>query len=251
MLTQSAINTVTSFDYIAHSVPVHYVIIQTSSYCGVLLEEKKKLFHKWCFHSHLPSTFRRCATSAILSTYSYTHHTVGAFFSLTQLTASKVTHKQLQLLLYYFSSIQTTKRTIKEKSSLHHFPDTLQYYHLPLSFGSVEEEKFERLKSTLPFSHSSRGFPRAKMLLLSTLLLFCSIKSAFPTTSSNLCSTANLCCRPRDSGCVVQRVLANHSVDTSELPCYYDQACTRLDDCCRDYRDYCQGQDWKIHWFYA
>ena len=48
--------------------------------------------------------------------------------------------------------------------------------------------------------------------------------SSSASTSFNLCSEADLCCRHRDSGCVVQKVLANHSVDTSRLPCYCDQA---------------------------
>ena len=102
----------------------------------------------------------------------------------------------------------------------------------------------------------------ATVLLLSCL----SVRPAFPTTTTittngnsnvhdrdslvaadpaNLCSRANLCCRRRDSGCVVQRVFSNHSVDTSELPCYCDQACARLDDCCQDYRQFCSGGEAK------
>ena len=61
--------------------------------------------------------------------------------------------------------------------------------------------------------------------------------------SRNLCSTSGLCCRHRDSGCVAQRVYPNHSaVDTSQLPCYCDQACIGLQDCCQDYRQFCGGK---------
>ncbi|TRY69936.1 hypothetical protein TCAL_10842 [Tigriopus californicus] len=62
-----------------------------------------------------------------------------------------------------------------------------------------------------------------------------------PTT--NLCSSQGLCCKHRDSGCVIQNIFANHSVDTSSLPCYCDHACLRLDDCCPDYRDFCSVKD--------
>lgn len=72
-------------------------------------------------------------------------------------------------------------------------------------------------------------------------LLF--IGSASP---SNLCSTAGLCCKHRDSECVAQRVYPNHTVDTSQLPCYCDHACLRLDDCCPDYRHFCAVQDCRV-----
>jgi hypothetical protein len=58
---------------------------------------------------------------------------------------------------------------------------------------------------------------------------------------SNLCSTSGLCCKHRDGDCVAQRVYPNHTVDTSQLPCYCDHACLRLDDCCPDYRHFCSG----------
>ena len=58
---------------------------------------------------------------------------------------------------------------------------------------------------------------------------------------TNLCSTAGLCCKHRDSECVAQKVFPNHTVDTSQLPCYCDHACLRLDDCCPDYKHFCAG----------
>eukprot|EP00095_Tigriopus_kingsejongensis_P000888 snap_masked-scaffold409_size180341-processed-gene-0.7 protein:Tk00888 transcript:snap_masked-scaffold409_size180341-processed-gene-0.7-mRNA-1 annotation:"hypothetical protein DAPPUDRAFT_59376" len=61
--------------------------------------------------------------------------------------------------------------------------------------------------------------------------------------TANLCSSQGLCCKHRDSGCVIQNVFANHTVDTSSLPCYCDHACLHLDDCCPDYRDFCSVRD--------
>ncbi len=86
-----------------------------------------------------------------------------------------------------------------------------------------------------------------------------------PSASSvNLCSSAGLCCRHRDGNCVVQTSLGESgngnsvsiassgggggsggnesaTVDTTSLPCYCDHACVKLDDCCRDYKDFCGG----------
>ena len=75
----------------------------------------------------------------------------------------------------------------------------------------------------------------------SVILIFCCLclKIASPT---NLCSTAGLCCKHRDSECVAQKVFPNHTVDTSQLPCYCDHACVKLDDCCPDYKHFCAGE---------
>ena len=73
---------------------------------------------------------------------------------------------------------------------------------------------------------------------LSLLVVGC-----FPFVSpTNLCSTSGLCCKHRDSECVAQRVYPNHTVDTSQLPCYCDHACIELGDCCPDYRQFCGGK---------
>ena len=80
------------------------------------------------------------------------------------------------------------------------------------------------------------------MLLL--LLLLALISGVIPSEERhNLCAVAGLCCKHRDSGCVVQHVFDNKTIDTRELPCYCDQACLRLDDCCPDYREFCSGRD--------
>ena len=77
----------------------------------------------------------------------------------------------------------------------------------------------------------------------SCLLLFFVCLSSFPFVSpTNLCSTSGLCCKHRDSECVAQRVYPNHTVDTSQLPCYCDHACIELEDCCPDYRQFCGGK---------
>ena len=76
---------------------------------------------------------------------------------------------------------------------------------------------------------------------LSVLLLLV-VFDCFPFVSpTNLCSTSGLCCKHRDSECVAQRVYLNHTVDTSQLPCYCDHACIELGDCCPDYREFCGG----------
>ena len=80
------------------------------------------------------------------------------------------------------------------------------------------------------------------------LFVFLTLKFASPT---NLCSTAGLCCKHRDSECVAQKVFPNHTVDTSQLPCYCDHACLRLDDCCPDYKHFCSGNilhrvSWRV-----
>jgi len=79
----------------------------------------------------------------------------------------------------------------------------------------------------------------------SVILIFCCLclKIASPT---NLCSTAGLCCKHRDSECVAQKVFPNHTVDTSQLPCYCDHACVKLDDCCPDYKHFCAVHDCKV-----
>lgn len=70
---------------------------------------------------------------------------------------------------------------------------------------------------------------------------------SFPFVSpTNLCSTSGLCCKHRDSECVAQRVYPNHTVDTSQLPCYCDHACIELEDCCPDYRQFCGVKDCHV-----
>lgn len=73
--------------------------------------------------------------------------------------------------------------------------------------------------------------------------LFGTLVNHLVSPTTNLCSSQGLCCKHRDSGCVIQNIFANHSVDTSSLPCYCDHACLRLDDCCPDYRDFCSVRD--------
>ena len=56
------------------------------------------------------------------------------------------------------------------------------------------------------------------------------------------CQNTYLC-----SECVAQKVFPNHTVDTSQLPCYCDHACIRLDDCCSDYKHFCAGKSLFLH----
>ena len=87
-------------------------------------------------------------------------------------------------------------------------------------------------------------FGVAKLSSMLTLFFIAFILPTF-VSPANLCSTSGLCCKHRDSECVAQRVYPNHTVDTSQLPCYCDHACIELEDCCPDYRQFCGG---KYYW---
>ena len=102
----------------------------------------------------------------------------------------------------------------------------------------------EKLSCTLThtWAHSSEGSSNNMKLLLLFVPLILSSSSVNSLQHPNLCSTRDLCCKHRDSGCVVQHVFANKSIDTRNLPCYCDHACLRLQDCCQDYREYCAGK---------
>jgi len=76
--------------------------------------------------------------------------------------------------------------------------------------------------------------------MLFALVLALSLSSIL--ARENSCASAGLCCKRRDSACVSQAKSNETSVDTSKLPCYCDQACRRLQDCCHDYDDYCKGE---------
>lgn len=136
-----------------------------------------------------------------------------------------------------FLPLLSPLRSCREKASLP--PTTL------CSFVSANTEHRHTCFATAAVAIASIE-PRAssekdimKSFFFSSLLLvFLSIKFASPT---NLCSTAGLCCKHRDSECVAQKVFPNHTVDTSQLPCYCDHACLRLDDCCPDYKHFCSG----------
>ena len=82
-------------------------------------------------------------------------------------------------------------------------------------------------------------------LVFSSIFTCLCLEIVSPT---NLCSTAGLCCKHRDSECVAQKVFPNHTVDTSQLPCYCDHACIKLDDCCSDYKHFCSGKLLKPLW---
>ena len=84
-------------------------------------------------------------------------------------------------------------------------------------------------------------FEVAKLSSMLTLFVIGFILPTF-VSPANLCSTSGLCCKHRDSECVAQRVYPNHTVDTSQLPCYCDHACIELEDCCPDYRQFCGGK---------
>jgi len=88
-------------------------------------------------------------------------------------------------------------------------------------------------------------FGVAKLSSMLTLFVIAFILPTF-VSPANLCSTSGLCCKHRDSECVAQRVYPNHTVDTSQLPCYCDHACIELEDCCPDYRQFCGVKDCHV-----
>ena len=100
---------------------------------------------------------------------------------------------------------------------------------------------FKSLTSKVDMNEIMLNFEVAK---LSSMLILFVIGFILPTfvSPANLCSTSGLCCKHRDSECVAQRVYPNHTVDTSQLPCYCDHACIELEDCCPDYRQFCGGK---------
>ncbi|CAB4058620.1 unnamed protein product [Lepeophtheirus salmonis] len=81
------------------------------------------------------------------------------------------------------------------------------------------------------------------IIVLQGLMILCLASKVSP---SNLCSTSGLCCKHRDSKCVAQKINSNHTVDTSALPCYCDHACLRLQDCCPDFKEFCQVIDCHV-----
>ncbi|XP_033212419.1 uncharacterized protein LOC117170013 [Belonocnema kinseyi] len=62
----------------------------------------------------------------------------------------------------------------------------------------------------------------------------------FATAGS--CRAAKLCCQGRDSGCVIQKASPNAIIESPrDTPCYCDHACLKLNDCCDDFKDACNG----------
>ena len=92
---------------------------------------------------------------------------------------------------------------------------------------------------TIIWASTSKGI---RIMVILVILAFSLLVTLQTVSPSNLCSTAGLCCKHRDSECVAQKVFPNHTVDTSQLPCYCDHACIRLDDCCSDYKKFCAGK---------
>ncbi|OXA62486.1 Somatomedin-B and thrombospondin type-1 domain-containing protein [Folsomia candida] len=94
-------------------------------------------------------------------------------------------------------------------------------------------------------------------LLLMCLLLSCAPFSSceveddfpneIPKISSGSCLAAGLCCKGRDSSCVVQRAPPNSIVEElDDIPCYCDHGCVLLQDCCHDFKHACGVQDCEV-----
>lgn len=61
-------------------------------------------------------------------------------------------------------------------------------------------------------------------------------------TAAGSCRAAKLCCQGRDSGCVIQKASPNAIIESPrDTPCYCDHACLKLNDCCDDFKESCNG----------
>lgn len=62
-------------------------------------------------------------------------------------------------------------------------------------------------------------------------------------TAAGSCRAAKLCCQGRDSGCVIQKASPNAIIESPrDTPCYCDHACLKLNDCCNDFKEACNGK---------
>lgn len=79
---------------------------------------------------------------------------------------------------------------------------------------------------------------RAGLLLLTCTALW----TTSPGSCAGSCRKAAMCCRGRDSSCVVQKAPINSVIeDLSDQPCYCDHACMKVGDCCHDFKQHCGG----------
>ncbi|BFF99980.1 uncharacterized protein DMAD_00088 [Drosophila madeirensis] len=83
------------------------------------------------------------------------------------------------------------------------------------------------------------------------LMLLLAATMPLPRATGGSCREAQLCCKGRDSSCVVQKDPVNAIIeDLNDKPCYCDHACLKLGDCCVDFKDHCgvldcQASDWS------
>ena len=146
-----------------------------------------------------------------------------------------------------------------------------QVYSVTLRWNTLQcyqrlgQERFSLLPILLHNSCKSLSQLTTLSHLYPKMLFLCAVLVLlFPLCSpENLCSTDGLCCSHRSNDCVVQKVLFNNSIDTNNKPCYCDQACHHMRDCCQDYNTFCKTTGWlccnftvtqlqmrKYYWFY-
>jgi len=62
------------------------------------------------------------------------------------------------------------------------------------------------------------------------------------------CRAAGKCCEGKDTDCAVNKKggLPSLVLDLSDEPCYCDQGCLDMGDCCQDFKDYCGVLDCSV-----
>jgi len=61
------------------------------------------------------------------------------------------------------------------------------------------------------------------------------------------CREAGKCCDGKDTDCAVQKADLNSIImDLSDEPCYCDQGCLEMGDCCHDFKDFCAVLDCQV-----
>lgn len=68
------------------------------------------------------------------------------------------------------------------------------------------------------------------------------------SADARTCRDASLCCKGRDSSCVIQKAPLNTIIEDpiNDKPCYCDHACLKLGDCCDDFKDFCGGGYFRL-----
>lgn len=83
------------------------------------------------------------------------------------------------------------------------------------------------------------------LMCLSTATFVLGFVKQIPGSGS--CRRAKLCCPGRDSSCVVQNAPVNAIIeDPNDKPCYCDQACLKVGDCCYDFKEACGVADCEV-----
>ncbi|XP_046683225.1 somatomedin-B and thrombospondin type-1 domain-containing protein [Homalodisca vitripennis] len=107
-----------------------------------------------------------------------------------------------------------------------------------------------RLRRVAPPSSYIRTLSLDKVFQCVTMPIWPSVLLLLPFLCPVLggsCGEARLCCKGRDSSCVVQKAPINAIIeDLDDRPCYCDHACLQLGDCCPDLKEACKVVDCEV-----